>query len=318
MSEQLRVVVMDDYQQIISDYADWASLGPSTSVTFLRDHLGGAELITALAAADVVVAVRERTPLPAAVLGRLPRLRLIVTAGMNNASIDVAAARDGGIEVCGTRGVDGSAAEHTWALIMALLRNIPIEDANIRAGGWQTTIGVDLEGRTLGLIGLGRLGRRVARVGLAFGMEVLAWSSNLDHDVARDAGVIPVSKEELLRRSDLVSLHLRLSDRSRGTLGAAELRLMRPTAYLINTSRGPLVDEAALIRALDQGWIAGAALDVYDAEPLPADHPLRRTTNTVLTGHLGYVTEDSYRRFFTDAVEDIAAWSAGYPIRRLT
>ena len=317
MENTVEIVVMDDYQQVIAGYADWDSLGPDTAVTFLDRHLDGEELIAALAGADVVVAVRERTALPAAVLDRLPRLRLIVTAGMWNASIDVEAARRRGIELCGTGGVAGSAAELTWALILACVRRLPTEDTLIRAGGWQSTVGMDLEGQTLGVIGLGRLGRRVAAVGSAFGMEVLAWSTNLDPEAARSMGVLPVTKEELLGRSDVVSLHLKLSERSRGTLGASELRLMKPTAYLINTSRGPLVDEPALLRALDEGWIAGAGLDVYDVEPLPPDHPLRRTDRTVLTPHLGYVTDASYRRFFTDAVEDIAAWRAGAPIRVL-
>jgi phosphoglycerate dehydrogenase-like enzyme len=317
VTNTVEIVVMDDYQQVISGYADWDSLGPGATVSFLDRHLDGEELIAALAGADVVVAVRERTALPATVLERLPRLRLIVTAGMWNAAIDLAAARRQGIEVCGTGGVAGSAAELTWALILACARRVPTEDAVIRAGGWQSTVGTDLEGHTLGVIGLGRLGRRVATVGAAFGMEVVAWSTNLDPDAARSMGVVPVTKQELLRRSDVVTLHLKLSERSRGTLGAADLRLMKPTAYLINTSRGPLVDEPALLQALDEGWIAGAGLDVYDVEPLPAEHPLRRNRRTVLTPHLGYVTEDSYRRFFTDAVEDIAAWRAGTPIRVL-
>jgi len=308
---------MDDYQQVITNYADWATLGPAADVIFLRDHLDGEELITALAEADVVVAVRERTALPASVLHRLPRLQLIITAGMWNAAIDLDAARSRGIEVCGTGGVPYSAAELTWALILACARQLPAEDALIRAGGWQATVGMDLEGRTLGVIGLGRLGSRVATVGLAFGMRVIAWSANLDSDHAHELGVTPVSKDELLRGSDIVSVHLKLSERSRGTLGAAELRSMKPTAYLINTSRGPLVDEDALLRALGEGWIAGAGLDVYDIEPLPTDHPLRSVRNTVLAPHLGYVTTDTYRRFFADAVDDIIAWRSGSPIRRL-
>lgn len=316
-SEPLRVIVMDDYQQVIANYADWASLGSDAEVIFLRDHLDGEELITELADADVVVAVRERTALPASVLRRLPQLRLIVTAGMSNAAIDVEAARSRGVEVCGTGGVPYSAAELTWALLLACTRQLPAEDALIRAGGWQATVGMDLDGRTLGVIGLGRLGSRVATVGLAFGMRVIAWSTNLDPEHARSLGVTPVGKDELLRTSDIVSLHLKLSDRSRSTLGEAELRSMKQTAYLINTSRGPLVDEQALLRALDEGWIAGAGLDVYDVEPLPVDHPLRTIRNTVLTPHLGYVTADTYRRFFADAVDDIIAWRSGSPIRRL-
>lgn len=315
-SSPLQIVVLDDYQQVIAGYADWKSL-PDADLIFLQDHLVGKELITALADAEVVVAVRERTALPASVLAQLPRLRLIVTAGMSNAAIDVEAARSRGIEVCGTGGVPHSAGELTWALILACARQITAEDALIRSGGWQATVGMDLEGHTLGVIGLGRLGTRVATVGLAFGMRVIAWSANLDQTRARSLGVSPVTKEELLRRSDIVTLHLKLSDRSRNTLVADDLRLMKPTAYLINTSRGPLVDEAALLQALAEGWIAGAGLDVYDTEPLPVDHPLRAARNTVLTPHLGYVTADTYHRFFTDAVEDITAWRSGSPVRRL-
>jgi phosphoglycerate dehydrogenase-like enzyme len=313
----LRVVVLDDYLQVISDYADWASLGTDSRVTFLQDHLHGEQLIDALADADVVVAVLERTDLPRAVLDRLPNLRLIVTAGMSNAAIDVAAARARGVELCGTRGVPHSAAELTWALILGCVRNVPAEDARIRAGGWQARVGMDLEGHTLGVIGLGRLGGHVAKIGLAFGMQVIAWSAHLDPDHARGMGVTPVGKDELLRRADVVTLHLKLSERSRNTITEPDLRAMKHTAYVINTSRGPLIDEAALLRALHDGWIAGAGLDVYDTEPLPADHPLRTAPNTVLTPHLGYVTADTFRQFFTDAVEDVAAWRSGTPIRVL-
>lgn len=316
-SSPLRVVVLDDYQQVVSGYADWAALGPDSDVTFLQDHLDGAELIKALADANVVVAIRERTALPAPVLEQLPELRLLVTTGMWNAAIDVDAARARGIEVCGTGGVPHSTAELTWALILACARQLPAEDALLRSGGWQSTVGTDLEGRTLGVIGLGRLGSRVATIGQAFGMQVIAWSSNLDRQRAGSLGVTPVGKDELLRRSDIVSLHLKLSDRSRHTLTEPDLRSMKPTAYLINTARGPLVDEAALLRALREGWIAGAGLDVYDVEPLAVDHPLRTVRNTVLTPHLGYVTADTYRRFFADAVDDILAWRAGSPVRRL-
>jgi phosphoglycerate dehydrogenase-like enzyme len=310
----MRIVVLDDYQQVASSYADWARLG--ADVDFVAAHLEGDQLLDRLEGADVIVAMRERTAFGADVLDRLPDLRLLVTTGAANAAIDVARAQENGVTVCGTGGRAGSAAELTWALILATRRKIPTADRTLREGGWQEVLpGRDLADSTLGLIGLGRLGQRVARVALAFDMQVLAWSQHLDHDLARSLGVEPTTKEDLLRRSDVVSLHLRLSDRTRGILGADDLALMRPTAVLVNTSRGPLVDEAALVEALQQGTIAGAGLDVYDEEPLPPHHPLRSSPHTVLTPHLGYVTEETYRIFFTDVVDDIAAWMAGAPVR---
>ncbi len=312
----MKVAVLDDWQRCASAYADWGGLG--CDVDFVHEHLLGDPLVGRIGDADVVVVMRERTPFDAELLGRLPHLRLLVTTGAANASIDVAAAERRGVTVCGTRSLPGPAAELTWALILALLRKVPHSDATVRAGGWQDTVGSDLEGATLGVIGLGRLGSRVARVGLAFGMDVLAWSQNLDPAAARDLGVAPVAKGELLARSDVVSLHLKLSERSRGIIGAAELRAMKRSAYLVNTSRGPLVDEAALLDALHAGEIAGAGLDVYDEEPLPADHPLRSAPRTVLTPHVGYVTDGGYRLFYGDAVEDIAAWRDGSPVRVVT
>jgi phosphoglycerate dehydrogenase-like enzyme len=252
------------------------------------------------------MAMRERTPFPRERLERLPNLKLLVTTGMGNAAIDMEAARELGITVAGTGGTPTHTAELTWALILALARHIPAEDRAVREGGWQHTVGLELAGRTLGVIGLGRLGSQVARIGEAFGMEVIAWSQNMD---------TPLTKKELLQRSDIVTIHVRLSERTRGLIGAAELALMKPTAYLVNTSRGPIVDEAALLDALQQGRIAGAGLDVYDIEPLPPDHPLRSAPNTVLTPHVGYVTDASYRVFYSDAVEDIAAWLRGDPVR---
>jgi phosphoglycerate dehydrogenase-like enzyme len=314
----MRVVVLDDYQQVAETYADWTGLGADVTVEFVTEHLVGDALLSALSGAEVVVAMRERTPFAANVFEALPELRLLVTTGLANASIDLAAAAAHGVTVAGTGGIEGAAAELTWGLILALLRHIPAEDALVRQGGWQSTVGGDLAGRTLGLVGLGRLGRRVARVGLAFDLRVQAWSANLDPALARSLGVEPVTKEELFATSDVVSVHLKLSPRSVGTIGEPELRAMRPTAYLVNTSRGPLVDEAALVRALAEGWIAGAGLDVYDEEPLPVDHPLRSAPNTVLTPHVGYVTDGAYRVFYGDAVEDIAAWRAGQPVRVLT
>jgi phosphoglycerate dehydrogenase-like enzyme len=237
---------------------------------------------------------------------------------MRNASIDVAAARERGIVVCGTGIVPGATADLTWGLILALARHIPAEDARVRAGGWQGTVGMDLVDATLGVLGFGRLGRRVAAIGQAFGMRPIAWSQNLDPGEARAAGVEPVARDELFARADVLTVHTVLSDRTRGIVGARELALMKPSALLVNTSRGPIVDEAALLAALRDGTIAGAGLDVFDVEPLPADHPLRTAPNTVLTPHVGYVTRRTYEIFYRDAVEDVAAFEAGEPVRVLT
>jgi phosphoglycerate dehydrogenase-like enzyme len=308
-----QVVVLDDYQQVAAHSADWSVI--DGEVRFVHEHLLGEALVDVLRDATVVVAMRERTPFDADLLSRLDRLRLLVTTGGANASIDVGAAARQGVTVCGTRSLPSPAAEMTWALLLALLRHVPSSDRDVREGRWQTTLGADLAGRTLGLVGLGRLGQRVARVGLAFDMEVLAWSQNLDPSTARTLGAEPTSKDQLLTRSDVVSLHLRLSERTRGIIGARELGLMKPTAYLVNTSRGPLVDEPALVDALTSGAIAGAGLDVFDDEPLPSGHPLLGAPRTVLSPHLGYVTDGSYAVFYGDAVEDVVAWQAGGPLR---
>ena len=311
-----RIVLLDDYQGVALDYGGWDRVPDEWQVVALEQHIGDAdELVEALTDAEIVVAMRERTPLPAAILDRLPDLRLLITTGMANAAIDVAAARRNGVVVCGT-GIKGApTAELSWGLILALLRSIPAEDAGMRSGGWQRTIGGDLEGGTLGLVGLGRLGGRMVVIAHAFGMNVLAWSQNLDPEAARALGAQPVEKLELFERADIVSVHYKLSERSRGLVGAAEIAAMKPSAYLVNTSRGPVVDSDALLAALEAGAIAGAGIDVYDAEPLPGDHPLRRAPRTVLTPHLGYVTEDTYATFFGDAVEDVLAWLDGAPIR---
>src|SRR6185503_1849483 len=316
----MRVAVLDDYQGVAREMAGWSSLGTDCEVTFFRDHLADLDLLVQrLKDFEIVVAMRERTPFLRAQLEKLPRLKLLVTTGMRNASIDLAAARERGVVVCGTPGTGHPTAELTWGLIIALMRHIPAEDRAIRDGRWQTTVGADLKGKTLGMLGLGNLGARVARVGLAFEMEVLAWSQNLTPSRAAELGVrLAASRDELLARADVVTIHLVLSDRTRGLVGARELGLMKPTAYLVNTSRGPIVDEGALIATLGAGKIAGAGLDVYDEEPLPADHPLRRLPNTVITPHLGYVTEETYRIFYSLAVEDIHAFLAGAPARVLT
>jgi phosphoglycerate dehydrogenase-like enzyme len=308
-----QVVVLDDYQRVAASSADWSAV--DGSVRFVHEHVVGDELVDVLRDATVVVAMRERTPFDAALLRRLARLELLVTTGGVNASIDVASAARHGVTVCGTRSLPGPAAEMTWALLLALVRRVPESDRDVREGRWQTTVGDDLAGRTLGVVGLGRLGQRVARVALAFDMEVLAWSQNLDADAARALGVQPTGKDDLLARADVVSLHLRLSERTRGVIGARELALMKPTAYLVNTSRGPLIDETALVEALSSGAIAGAGLDVYDEEPLPSGHPLLTSARTVLSPHLGYVTTGSYAVFYGDAVEDVVAWQAGAPRR---
>ena len=266
---------------------------------------------------DIVMAMRERTPFPRTLLEQLPRLRLLTTTGMRNAAIDMQAAADCEVLVCGTGGVLYPTAELTWGLVLSLLRHIPDEDQATRTGRWQVSMGLGLHGKTLGLMGLGRLGSEVARVGNAFQMDVIAWSQNLTAERAAERGATLVSKDELLARADILSIHLVLSARSRGLIGHQELNRMKPTAYVINTSRGPIVDEAALIAALRDGTIAGAGLDVFDEEPLPLDHPLRRTANTVITPHIGYVTEETYTVFFAETVENIQAFLQGAPVRVL-
>lgn len=312
----MRIVVLDDYQQVAGKFAEWSGL--DAEVEFIdRPLVDDADLVQVLYGAEVVVAMRERTAFTAGRLERLPDLRLLVTTGRINASIDVEAARAKGIVVCGTESTTSATPELTWGLILSVLRSIPAEDAAVRGGGWQSTVGGDLDGHRLGVVGLGRLGTKVARVGAAFGMDVVAWSQNLDAERAAGLGVRAVSKDELFSTADVVSIHYKLSDRSRGLVGAAELETMKPDSILVNTSRAGLVDTDALITVLEAGGIRGAGLDVHDEEPLPVDHRLRSTPRTVLTPHLGYVTEDTYRIFFTQAVEDIAAWISGEPIRVL-
>jgi phosphoglycerate dehydrogenase-like enzyme len=320
----MRVAILDDYQQVGLASADW----PEAEYTVFSEHIARTEaLARALKPFDVIVAMRERTSFSAELLSLLPDLKLLVTTGMANASIDMDAARARGVTVCGTGGAKGATVELTWGLILAVTRHIPAEDARMKAvgraggavmsGGWQHTVGTGLHGKHLGIVGLGTQGRAVAKAGRAFGMKLLAWSQNLDPEAASKAHAEAVSKEELLTRSDVVTVHYKLSSRSVNLIGATELAWMKPTAYLINTSRGPIVNEAALIAALRAGTIAGAGLDVYDTEPLPLAHPLRRLDNVVLTPHLGYVTDDTYRVFFGEAAEDIAAFAQGEPVRVL-
>lgn len=313
----MNVAVLDDYQAIAHALVDWRVLGEGVRVEFLTEHLEDEALVERIADCEIVVAMRERTAFPARVLERLPKLRLLVTTGMRNKAIDVRAATDAGIVVCGTHGLTWSTAELTWGLVIASVRNLFVETASMRAGGWQRTIGMDLSGRTLGVVGLGHLGARVAGYGLAFDMRVVAWSPHLSVERAAEHGVLYLPREELFAQADVISIHMVLGQRTRGLITEADLRRMKPTSYLINTSRGPLIEEAALVRALREGWIAGAALDVYDTEPLPAGHELRKLGNCVLTPHIGYVTRDTYTNFYTGVLEDIQAFLAGSPIRQL-
>jgi phosphoglycerate dehydrogenase-like enzyme len=327
----MRVAILDDYQQVALASADWSAVRERAEIYVFAQHIARTDaLVSALEPFDVIVAMRERTPFDAERLGRLPRLKLLVTTGMANASIDLDAAASRGITVCGTGGAASSTAELTWGLILALLRHIPEEDRWLKmagraggaalgvGGGWQHTVGTGLDGKRLGVVGLGNLGRRVAEIGRAFGMQVAAWSQNLDPAQASQVGAQAVTKDELFASSDVITVHYKLSPRSAGLVGAHELALMKPSAVLVNTSRGPLVDSAALLAELKSGGIAGAALDVYDVEPLPLSAPLRTAPNVVLTPHLGYVTEEAYRVFYGDAAQDIVAFASGSPVRVLT
>ena len=316
---KLCCAVLDDYQQVALASADWRALSDALDVRVLHRHAGEDELVSLISDCEIVVLMRERTPFTRSLMARLPALKLIVTSGMRNAAIDLEAAHERGVTVCGTASRAEPPAELAWALILALARHVTQEAAAFRANGpWQSTIGVDLHGRTLGVLGLGNIGSRVARVGVAFGMRVLAWSENLTPDRARAAGaeLVP-SKRDLLEQSDVVSIHLVLSARTRGLLAADDLRRMKPTAYLVNTSRAPIVDRDALVRALREGWIAGAGVDVFEEEPPAADDPLRSLPNVLATPHLGYVSRENYRTYYGEAVEDIAAFLKGTPIRML-
>jgi phosphoglycerate dehydrogenase-like enzyme len=315
----MKVAILDDYQKIALVSADWTEVRKRADVVAFSDHVSDPEELAArLSPFEIVVAMRERTPFQADLLNRLPALKLLVTTHMKNAAIDVVTARRNGVFVCGTGSVEAAAPELAWAILMALARNIPAEDAAVRAGGWQRTVGIVLEGRTLGLLGLGRMGQAMARYASVFGMNLLAWSQHLTAEAAAAHGARLVSKQELFQNSDVVSVHVVSSARTRGIVGAAELTLLGPAGYLVNTSRGPVVEEAALVSALRDGTIAGAALDVFDSEPLPPAHPLRTLPNTVLTPHIGYGTEEMYGLFFREIVENILAWLDGVPMRELT
>jgi phosphoglycerate dehydrogenase-like enzyme len=318
----ITVAVLDDYQGLAREYADWASLEPGVEVEFFREPISPDALALTLAEFDVLVLMRERTAFPRSVLEALPNLKLLVTTGMRNASVDVGYLRERGVSVCGTGGTGGAAvpgvpstAEVAWALILAVCKRVTIEDRAIRSGHWQLGVPVSLAGATLGLAGLGNLGAAMAGPARAFGMDVIAWSQNLTEERAAAVGARRVSKAELLSGADVLSIHLVLSDRTRGLFQAPDLALMKSTAVVINTSRGPIIDQGALIDALRNRTIAGAGLDVYDQEPLPAGHELTALDNVVLLPHLGYVTEPGLRNMYRQAVEDIAAFRAGAPIR---
>ena len=315
----LRCAVLDDYQGVALTSADWSGLAAAVDV--FRDHVADeGALVERLAGYDAVVLMRERTPFPRSVLEKLPDLRLLITTGMRNASVDVAAATERGVVVCGTGGLTTSTVELTWALITGLARSVVVENTGLRSNGpWQQSVGVDLAGATLGVLGLGRIGSLVAKVGLAFGMDVVAWSQNLTADAAAAAGTrLAPSKAELVAAADFLTVHLVLSERSRGLVGADDLAAMKPSAFLVNTSRAPIVDQDALVTALREGRIAGAGLDVYDVEPLPADHPFRTLPNVLATPHLGYVTRGGDAIFWREVVEDIAAFIDGAPVRTIT
>jgi phosphoglycerate dehydrogenase-like enzyme len=311
-----RIAILDDFQSVAQRFGDFDRLKDRIDLTVFHDHLFDEDaLVERLRPFDVVLLMRERTPFPRSLIERLPNLKLLVTSGMHNRTLDLAAATERGIVVCGTATSGSGTVQVTFALMLALFQEITTVDADIRAGRWQTGVGQEVAGKTLGLLGLGRIGGKVASIAQAFDMRVIAWSSNMTAEQAASAGATLVERDELLRQSDVVSVHLVLGDRSRGLIGAREFGLMKPTAYLINTSRGPIVDEAALLDALHAGRIAGAGLDVYDIEPLPPDHPLRSAPRTVLTPHIGYVSQESYAVFYAQMVEDVEAWLDGAPIR---
>ncbi|MBR0679285.1 D-2-hydroxyacid dehydrogenase family protein [Roseomonas eburnea] len=310
-----RLAILDDYQGVALSLGPWDRL-QGIEITVFRDTVTDRDaLARRLAPFDAILAMRERTPFPRALIERLPNLRLLITTAARNRSIDAAACAEKGIVFCGTPSFGDPTVDIAWGLIIGLMRDLPRQVMSLRGGGWQTSVGHGLEGRTLGVIGLGKLGARVAKVGQAFGMKTIAWSQNLTEERAAEIGATRVDKATLLAEADVVTLHLILSDRSRGTLGAEDLARMKPTAYVVNTSRGPLIDQDALIAALKAGTIAGAGLDVFDTEPLPPGHPLLSAPNTLLTPHLGYVTQQNYRAYYQGAVDAIEAFNAGAPVR---
>ncbi|WP_180698782.1 D-2-hydroxyacid dehydrogenase family protein [Pseudomonas crudilactis] len=314
----VQIAVIDDWQDVARDVVDWSVLDSLGEVTFEHDYpANNATLAERLGRYQVICVMRERTRFDEDLLKRLPNLKLLVTGGMRNAALDMQAAAKLGIKVCGTDSYKHAAPELTWALIMAATRNLVNEANSLRAGHWQQGLGGDLHGKTLGILGLGSIGQRVAQFGQVFGMKVIAWSENLTAERAQQVGVTYVSKQALFEQADVLSVHLVLSERSRGLVDAQALGWMKPTALLVNTARGPIVDEAALIKALQKQHIAGAALDVFEEEPLPDMHPFRTLDNVLATPHVGYVSRQNYEQFFAQMIEDIQAWAAGSPIRLL-
>ncbi|MEC9447009.1 MAG: D-2-hydroxyacid dehydrogenase family protein [Chloroflexota bacterium] len=314
----MKLAILDDYQGTAKDLADWSKLPAGVEVEFFQDHIVDEDqLVERLGDFDLVQGMRERTPFPRSVLSRLPNLRLLITTGRRNASFDIEAASELGITVCGTNGGGEGTTELTWGLILAMLRHIPEEERRSRAGSWGTTVGIGVKGKTLGLIGLGHIGSLVARVAKAFDMNVIAWSQNMTHERANECGATLVDKETLFRDSDIVSVHLVLSDRTRGLVGKSDLAFMKPSAYIVNTSRGPIIDEMALIDVLERKAIAGAALDTFVIEPLPKDHPFFKTPNTLISPHLGYVIDDSYEAFYAGVIENVRAFASGEPVRTI-
>jgi len=314
----VQIAVIDDWQNVASGVVDWSLLAPLGDVHFLHDYPADtATMVERLKGFEVICVMRERSTFDKALLQGLPNLQLLVTGGMRNAAIDIPAAKALGIQVCGTDSYKHAAPELTWALIMASTRNLLAEANSLREGGWQVGLGGDLYGKTLGVLGLGSIGQKVAKFAQVFGMRVIAWSENLTPERASESGVTWVSKRELFEQADILTVHLVLSDRSRGLVDAQALSWMKPSARLVNTARGPIVDEQALVQALQAGRLAGAALDVYGEEPLPAEHPFRRLPNVLATPHVGYVSEQNYRQFYQQMIEDIQAWANGAPIRVL-
>ena len=305
----MKIAILDDYQNVALEMADWSALSKRAEITVFNDHVSEpSALVERLLPFDVVCAMRERTPLPRNVIERLPNLKLIASTGSVNSSIDVAAAGDHGIAVVHTGYRSDPTIEFTWALILASARHIVTESNSVRSGGWQQTVGTDLRGKTLGVLGLGNVGSQVARIGSAFGMNLIAWSQNMTRETAKATGAMLVSKDQLFERADILTIHLVLSSRTRGLVGAADLERMKPTAWLINASRGPIVDEQALISVLKNKQIAGAAIDVFDIEPLPPSHPFRTLDNVLATPHIAYVSHDLYKTFYEDTVSNIRQW----------